>query len=72
MIIEKLRSEYDRAEAAHEKPPNVKEVARAVQLVLRQNGYRASRRQIEKLAEAEEFKRRRWPPGKRRSEPRKK
>jgi hypothetical protein len=66
MIIDELRSEYDRAEAACEKPPNVKEVARAVQLVLQQKGYRASRRQIEELAEAEEFARRRWPRGKKR------
>jgi hypothetical protein len=72
MIVDEIRSEYNRADAAREKPPNVKEVPRAVQLVLRQKGYRASRLQIEKLAEDEEFKRRRWPPGKRRSEPRKK
>ena len=61
MIIEKLRSEYDRAEAAGEKPPNVREVSGPVQLALRQKGYWASRR-----AGAEEFARRRWPPGKRR------
>jgi hypothetical protein len=71
MIIGELRSAYHRAEAAGEKPPNIKEVSRAVQLVLEQKDYRASRRQIETLAEAEEFKRRRWPPGKRRIEPRK-
>jgi hypothetical protein len=72
MIIEEIRSAYDRAEATGEKPPNVKEISPVVQHGLRQNGHRASRRQIEKLAEAEEFKCRRWPPGKRQSEPRKK
>jgi len=61
MIIDELRSEYDRAEAAGEKPPNVREVSGPVQLALRQKGYWASRR-----AGAEEFARRRWPPGKRR------
>jgi hypothetical protein len=66
MILDELRSEYNRAEAAAEKPPNVKEVSRPVQLKLLQKGYWASRRQIEKLAEAEEFKALRWPPGKRR------
>jgi hypothetical protein len=69
MINEEITSEYHRADAAGEKPPNIKEVSKAVQPVLEQAGYRASRRQIEKLAEAEEFKRLRWPPGKRRSEP---
>jgi hypothetical protein len=66
MIDEELRSEYNRAEAAGEKPPNVKEVLGPVQLALRHKGYRATRSQIEKRAEAEEFKSRRWPPGKRR------
>jgi hypothetical protein len=63
MIKDEIRSAYDRAEAAREKPPNVKEVSRVVQLSLKQKDRRASRRQIEKLAEAEEFKRRRRPPG---------
>lgn len=72
IIIIEIRSEYDRAEAAGEKPPNVKEVSRAVQRALEQKGFRASRRQIEKLAEADEFKIRRWPPGKRRSKSRNK
>jgi hypothetical protein len=69
MIIETIRSEYDRAEAAGEKPPNIKEVSRAVQPVVEGKGYRASRRQIEKLAETDEFKLLRWPAGKRRSKP---
>jgi hypothetical protein len=68
MIIGEIRSQYDRAEAAGDKPPNIKEVSQAVQLVLEQTGYRASGRQIQKLAEVDEFKLRRWPPGKRRRE----
>jgi hypothetical protein len=64
MIMDEIAFEYDRAAAAGEKPPNIKEVSRTVQLVLQQKGYRASRSQIEKLAEA--FRSRRWPPGKRR------
>jgi hypothetical protein len=72
MIIDDIRSEYHRAEAAGEKPPNIKEVSPPVQVALEHKGYRASGRQIEKLAEAEEFKRLRWLPGKRRREPRKK
>jgi hypothetical protein len=69
MIVEEIRSAYDCAEVAGQKPPNIKELSRAVHLVLEQKNYRASRRQIEKLAETAEFKSRRSPPGKRRSEP---
>jgi hypothetical protein len=72
MINEEMRSEYRRANAAVEKPPNVKEVTPPVQLALEQKGRWASKRRIEKLAEAEEFKCLRWPPGKRRSKPGKK
>ncbi len=64
IINVELRYEYDRAEAAREKPPNVKQVPPVVQLRLKQKGRRASKSQIEKLAAAEEFKLRRWPPGK--------
>ena len=69
VIIAEIRSAYHRAKAAGDKPPNVKEVSPPVQLVLEQKGYRASRRQIEKLAETDEFKLLRWPAGKRRSKP---
>jgi hypothetical protein len=40
MINDAIGSSYDRAEAAAEKPANVKEVSRAVQRVLEQRGYR--------------------------------
>jgi hypothetical protein len=67
MITCELRSLYLRAQAENKKPPNVKEAAEAVQRALQQKGRWASKRQIQKLAEAEEFKCLRWPPGKRRS-----
>ena len=72
MINDAIGSSYDRAEAAAEKPANVKEVSRAVQRILEQSGHCASKRRIEKLAGAEEFKRRRLPPGKRWSNPQRK
>jgi hypothetical protein len=65
MIKEEIRSAYHRAAGAGKKPPNVKEVTRPVQLSLEQKGRWASKRRIEKLADAEEFKCLRWPPGKR-------
>jgi hypothetical protein len=40
MITAEIRSEYDRAEAAGEKPPNIREISRAVRLVLQQKAYR--------------------------------
>jgi hypothetical protein len=66
MIIGQITSEYHRAGTAGEKPPNIKQVSRPVQLALQQKGFRASKRQIEELAGADEFKLLRWPPGKRR------
>jgi hypothetical protein len=72
MINDAIGSNYDRAEAGGEKPANVKELSRAVQRVLEEDGYSASKRQIEKLAHAEEFKRRRLSPGKRWTDPRRK
>jgi hypothetical protein len=68
-IKEAIRAEYHRAQAAREKPPNVKQVPPAVQVILRDKGYWASKRRIEQIAEGEEFKCLRWPPGKRRSKP---
>jgi hypothetical protein len=64
MINEEIKSEYDAAEAAGRKPPNIKELAAAVQLLLEQKGFSASKRRIQLLGEAEKFKRRRRPPGK--------
>jgi hypothetical protein len=64
MINEEIESEYDAAEAAGRKPPNIKELAAPVQLLLEQKGFSASKRRIQLLGEAEKFKRRRRPPGK--------
>jgi len=64
MILEAIRCAYDAAEAARRKPPNIKELPAAVELVLDRKGFSASKRRIQLLGEAEEFKRRRRPPGK--------
>jgi hypothetical protein len=64
MINEEIRSEYNAAEAAGRKPPNIRELGAAVQLLLEQKGFSASKRQIQQLGEAEEFNKRRWPRGK--------
>src|SRR5262245_41414882 len=64
MINEEIRSEYTDAKAAGRKPPNIKEVQAPVQLRLERRGYWASKRRIEHLAKAEEFKEFRRQPGK--------
>jgi hypothetical protein len=64
MIKEEMWSVCNAEQAAGRKEPNVKELSAAVQPRLQRKGRRASRRSIEKLAEAPEFKRRRRRPGK--------
>jgi hypothetical protein len=64
MINEEIRSEYAAAKAAGRKEPNIKEVQAPVQLRLKQKGFFASKLRIEHLANAEEFKKLRRPPGK--------
>jgi hypothetical protein len=64
IIIEAIRCVYDAAEAAGTKPPNIKELPAAVQPLLQQKGFFASKRRIMQLGEAEEFQRRRRRPGK--------
>jgi hypothetical protein len=64
IIIEAIRCAYDAAEAAGTKPPNIKELPAAVQPLLQQKGFWASKLRIMQLGEAEEFKRRRRRPGK--------
>src|SRR5262245_40318136 len=63
MTKEEMWSVCYAEQAAGRKEPNVKELSAAVQPRLQRKGYRASRRWIEKLAEAPEFKRRRRPRG---------
>jgi hypothetical protein len=64
IVIEAIRCAYDAAEDAGRKPPNIKELPAAVQPFLQQKGFSASGRHIQQLGNAEEFKRRRRPPGK--------
>jgi hypothetical protein len=64
MTKEEMRFVCNTEEAAGRKPSNVKELSAAVQPLLQRKGFWASRRSIEKLAEAPEFKSRRRPPGK--------
>jgi hypothetical protein len=58
-----IKAAYDAADAAGRKPPNIKELPAAVQPRLEENGYCASARSIQKVGEAQEFKRRRRQPG---------
>jgi len=63
-INNEIRSEYDDAEAAGTKQPNIRELGAPVQLRLDRKGFHASKRRIQILGEADEFKIRRRPPGK--------
>jgi hypothetical protein len=54
-----IQAVYDETEAGKEKPPNVVEIVTPVQARLRDAGFYASGRQIQKLADADQYKRRR-------------
>jgi len=64
MINNAIRCEYDDVKAAGTKPPNIRELGTPVQLRLDRKGFHASKRRIQTLGQAEEFKLRRRPPGK--------
>jgi len=64
MIEGEVRRVYDVADKEGKKPPNIREVAKPVQDLLRGNGYKASAKQIQEIAERPEFAKRRWPSGK--------
>jgi hypothetical protein len=64
MIESEVRRVYDIADKEGKKPPNIREVAKPVQDLLRGNGYKTSAKQIQEIAERPEFAKRRWPPGK--------
>jgi hypothetical protein len=64
IIEDELRRLYDRADREGAKPPNIKEVAKPVQDLLRGNGYKASAIQIQEIAGRSEFAKRRRPRGK--------
>ena len=63
-MIDAVRRVYDIADKEGEKPPNIREVAKPVQDLLRGNGYKASAKQIQAIAERPEFEKRRRSPGK--------
>ncbi len=63
MIHNTISKVYDEAEREDLKPPNVKEIVAPVQKRLSVQGYEASGRQIQQLAEADEHKSRRRRPG---------
>jgi len=64
MIEGEVRRVYDVADKEGKKPPNIREVAKPVQDLLRGNGYKASAKQIQEIAERPKFAKRRRPPGK--------
>jgi hypothetical protein len=64
MVQKAIKAVYDAAQAAGGKPPNIRELPAAVLPCLEEKGYRASARLIQQVGEAQEFKRRRRPPGK--------
>ena len=63
-VEEAIKAAYDVADAAGDKPPNIKELPAAVQPLLEQRGYSASARFIQELGNAPAFKVRRRSPGK--------
>jgi hypothetical protein len=62
-MVDAVRRVYDIADEEGKKPPNIKQVAKPVQGLLKENGYQASAKQIQEIAERPEFKKRRRPPG---------
>jgi hypothetical protein len=63
-IRDAIRAEYDRAEAAEERPPNIKELPKRIQPLLKAQGFEVSGNRIMNIGDDEEFKRRRGSPGK--------
>jgi hypothetical protein len=62
-IDEAINAEYNIAEQKGLKPPNVKEIVAPVQTRLHAQGFNASGRQIQRVADADKHKRRRRQPG---------
>gem|GEM_PF-6257382 len=62
-ITKQIRAVYDTAKTTKQKPPNLREIVEPVQRALRAEGCDASGKQIQDLAGAEEFKKRRRKPG---------
>jgi hypothetical protein len=64
IVIEAIRCAYDAARDEGRNPPNIKQLAAAVQPILQERGFSTSGRHIQQLGDADEFKRRRRRPGK--------
>ena len=62
-IHKAITAAYDTAEAKSEKPPNLREIIKPVQVILCGQDYTASGRQIQKLAETSQYQSRRRKPG---------
>ena len=54
---------YDEARQARKKPPNIKQIADPVLIILGGLGYITTKAHIEKIAGRPEYKKRRWKPG---------
>jgi hypothetical protein len=65
MLRHVISAVYDDAASAGNKPPNIIELAAAVQPRLKEAGYEASGRQIKKIGSEQQFKLRRLPAGQR-------
>jgi hypothetical protein len=63
-IHKAITAAYDQAEAADEKPPNLREIVPLVQAILRAGGYEASGRRIQENAGDDRHNNRRRKPGK--------
>jgi hypothetical protein len=63
VIHKAISGVYDEAERAAQKPPNVKEIVVPVQKSLSDQGYEASGRRIQQLADADKYRSRRRRPG---------
>jgi hypothetical protein len=62
-IINAIRQVYNDARLAGQKPPNIKEIIKPVQLALQSEGLAASGKRIQELASDGEFKKLRRKPG---------
>jgi hypothetical protein len=63
-IREAIRAEYNRADAAKERPPNINELWRRIKPLLTAQGFEVSGNRIETIGEEKEFKSRRGLVGK--------
>jgi hypothetical protein len=62
-IKKAIKAVYDQAERERKKPPNLKEISNPVLEILRNEGFKTSKAQIQTLAGHPDFKKRRRKPG---------